>query len=257
MTIALTMGIVFLWGVFAPRSQWRALSGWSVADPHAHEPGGAAYGVRRLASGVGVLGLVSVVLITTSSILTPPRAAPPPTDIEAMWGTPEPYLVDRVVHTIAEPPAGLTEVRVLGYQVLEEDEDTPEYFLRLQPFSLLGGHDFGGYIGAVAAEGFTAIGAADLVVHVRGPLLCIPRQAVVVETEESVRVGIFYGRPDPGSGLGVPATAAGPPDNATECPPDAPVTSSVLVPLDLAAPLGGRTVESLDGMDVQRVAVRR
>ena len=53
--LAITLGIIFVWGVFAPRSQWRALSAWSVSDEHAHEPGGTAYGWRRFLSALGAL----------------------------------------------------------------------------------------------------------------------------------------------------------------------------------------------------------
>lgn len=245
-TIALTMGIVFLWGALAPRSQWRALSGWSVSDAHAHEPGGAAYGIRRLVSAVGVVGLTSVLLVTTSSIMVSPRSMPPPTDIQVMWGSPEPQLVDRVFHNLAQPPVGLVEVAVLGYQTI--DEDAPEYFLRLRPFSLLGSDRVPGYIGADPDEGFSAIGSADIVVHVRGPVLCIPRKAVVIETEKSVQIGIYYGLPDPVEGA--PA-----PDNAIGCPHDSPVTGSVLIPIGLAAPVGERDVVALDGTELHEVSL--
>ena len=248
------MGMVFLWGVLAPRSQWRALSSWSVSDANKHEPGGAAYGVRRLLSGIGALGIAGVMVASTLSAITfPPAAAPPRGDIEIMWGSPEPQFVQRVVRTIPEPPPGLVEAPILSYQDYLEADKSPEYFLRLDTYSFLGETQMPGLIGNEPDVGFAAIGFADLVVHVRGPLLCIPREALVVETETTVQIAIYFGLPDPkpvampeadGDEI-VPEVVA--PDNVTACAIDASVTGSILIPIDLAAEVGDREVIGIDG----------
>ena len=251
------MGVVFLWGVFAPRSQWRALSGWSVSDPHVNEPGGAAYLARRLLSGMGLVGLATVMFVTSTAGMTPIRSAPPMDDIERMWGSPAPQFVERVFLTYSEPPAGLVEMPVIAYQAFEEDVDKPDYFLRLDRFTLLGESDIPGYIGQPPDEGFSAIGFADLVVQVRGPLLCIPREALVVETEDAVTIAIYYGLPDPErsrdeDGTEVEAPA---PDHVAGCSTDDPVTASLLIPVDLANPVGDRTVLTVDGDRIREVPV--
>ena len=51
--LAITAGVICLWGLVAPRGQWRALASWSFRDPHAGEPGATAYAIRRVASGLG------------------------------------------------------------------------------------------------------------------------------------------------------------------------------------------------------------
>jgi hypothetical protein len=249
------MGVVFLWGVFAPRSQWRALSGWSVSDPHVNEPGGAAYFARRLLSGMGLIGLATVMFLTSTAGMSPIRSAPPLDDIERMWGSPPPEFVERVFLTFSEPPAGPVEMPLLAYQAFEEGVDKPDYFLRLDRFRLLGESDIPGLIGQPPDEGFSAIGFADLVVQVRGPLLCIPREALVVETEDTVTIAVYYGLPDgepvrDEEGNEMPAPA---PDHVAGCSADDPVTGSLLIPVDLAAPVGDRTVLTLDGDELREV----
>jgi hypothetical protein len=251
------MGVVFLWGVLSPRSQWRALSGWSVSDPHVNEPGGAAYFVRRLLSGVGLLGLAGVMLLTSTSLIGPLRTAPPADEVELMWGAPAPHYVERVFQTYSEPVAGLAPMPLLAYQGFEEDIDKPDYFLRLDRFSLLGEEDIPGYIGVPPDEGFSAIGFADLVVQARGPLLCIPREALVIETEESVTIAVYYGLPNPPPTIDEDGieVAAPQPDHVAGCPVDDAVTASVLIPVNLSAPLGERTVLTLDGEELREVPV--
>ncbi|MCU1439068.1 MAG: fumarate hydratase [Rhodoglobus sp.] len=251
------MGVVFVWGVFAPRSQWRALSGWSVSDPHVNEPGGAAYFARRLLSGMGLIGLAAVMFVTSTAGMIPVRSAPPLDDIERMWGSPAPQFVERVFLTYGAPPPGLAEMPLIAYQAFEEDVDKPDYFLRLDRFTLLGESDIPGYIGQPPDEGFSAIGFADLVVQVRGPMLCIPRETLVVETEDTVTIAVYYGLPDPepvtdeqGNEVDAPA-----PDHVAGCSPDDPVTASLLIPVDLAAPVGDRRVLTLDGDELREVPV--
>lgn len=254
--IAASLGIFFLWGLLAPRSQWHVLSAWSVTNAYAHEPGGASYGWRRLLSGVGVLGIGIVAVLGAApgllaSLPREQRVIPP---VQQMWGAPDPQMVDRSVYGSSAAPDGLVEFPVLGYQNLDELDDIPAYILDLKKFTLLGDATPRGYIGSTPAEGFSGVGPADLIVNVRGSVLCIPREAVVIETETAVQIGIYYGlpdpKPDPKSDVAPPA-----PDNVAGCPLDDSVTGSVLIPITLSAVLGDRSVETLDGNEIHQVNV--
>ncbi len=242
--LAVTLGIVFLWGLFAPRSQWRTLSAWLVSNPGANEPGGSAYGWRRFLSGVGLLSLFIVAGSAYSADLArKPIPGPPLTAEEQMWGSPTPHLVDRVTDPLDGVPEGLVEEPLLGYQNIEEG--TPAYVRFLPKFSLLGDGRVPGYIGSEPRFDETSTGAADLVVNVRGPLLCIPRDVVVIESETTVQLAVYYGLPDSLSG--------NPPDHAAGCQTEGAVTSSVLIPIPLSAPIGERVIQNLAGEPVREV----
>jgi len=243
--LAVTLGIVLLWGAVSPRSQWRALSAWSVADEHAHEPGGAAYGWRRLLSAVGLLSVVAIGAVAAFSGYTPPAQPRPVNHVEQMWGAPEPAVVDRNITPIATPPVGLVEVPIAGYQAFNDEDGLPDYLDGLKSYEYLGKLEVPGYVGAIPDVGFSGVDFADLVVHVRGPILCIPRQVVVVESETDVAIAVYYGRPDAADGAAQ--------DNVAGCPLDSPVTGSVLIPLDLQSPVGDRLVRGLDGTEFDSV----
>ena len=229
--LAVTLGLILLWGVFAPRSQWRILAGWSVSDPHLHEPGGASYGLRRLVSGIGALTLLGIVGVTSASAVAGlPSESPRPSLVSQLWGRPDPSVVNRMIVPLSGPPSGLVEMPVLAYE--DVSDDLPDYFDRLHNFTLLGNG---------------ALDFADVVVQVRGPLLCIPRAVVVIETADTVKFAVYYGLPD--------AAADVPVDNTVSCPTDASVTGSVLIPLRLAAPIGDRTVETLAEDPIREVTV--
>lgn len=215
---------------------------WSVSDAAASEPGGIAYGFRRVISGLGLVATLTVVIVTVAAPLTVQnRTARPPTDVVQMWGSPQPALIDRVISPIAGAAEGLVEVPVLGYQAF--DDDIPDYIATLRDFSLLGNFDAPGYVGTLPPVGSAAVDYASLVIHVRGSVLCIPRAVTVVETEETVTVAVFYGVPNPTEGTA---------DHLASCS-DLTLTSSVLVPLELAAPLGERTVITLEGDEVDEI----
>lgn len=245
--VAATLGALLLWGLFAPRSNWRSLTGWSVSDTHGNEPGAAAYGVRRLVSGIGVLGLAGVLFVASSSFVASlPHPAPPLSAAHIMWGEPDPQVVNRVVGSAAAAPADLPQMPILGYQAFQ-DNGAPSYLTRLRTYSLLGNNDPAGYIGVVPDIGLASIDTASLVINVRGPILCIPRQAVIIETDTTVQIGIFYGVPDPADGSAV--------DQIASCPADAPLTASVLIPIALTNPVGDRKVQTLDGKAIDSVRI--
>ncbi len=245
--LALSLGLLLVWGVFAPRAQWRALAAWSVSDPHKNEPGGAAYGWRRFMSALGALGLGTVVIATsTAGLFDVKRTIPEPSIIQTMWGSPEPDVVNRVVKPNAVIPVGLVEFPVLDYQQFGE-EGLPNYLAALDYYEYLGQDAPLGYIGGLPDVGYSGVDRSDLVVHVRGPILCIPRAAVVRETEETVQIAIYYGLPNDPAGAPV--------DHTLGCPVDATLTASLLIPLELRAPVGARTVQTLEGADLSRVLV--
>jgi hypothetical protein len=242
---AFSLGLVFLWGLFAPRGQWRALAAWSVSDEHQHEPGGATYALRRVISGIGLVSLLAVAGVTASSALTrTPTDAPPETALQAMWGPVAPSVINRMVVPTGTVPAGLVEVPVLGYQSF--DDGIPSYVVDLADFALLGNASPNGYVGDVPPVGNGALDFSDMVINVRGPLLCIPRVIVMTETETEIRVGAFYGLP-----INEDGTEG---DAATGCAASA-VSASVLVPLQLSAPVGDRLVVALDGTPISEVPI--
>lgn len=235
--MAAVLGGLLVWGLLAPRSQWRVLRGWSVADPHASEPGGIAYALTRLISGIGVVALVVVGVLAAAPAVVPPRSMPAPSLVERLWGAPEPRLLNRVFISLAVPPDGLVEVPVLGYQTF--DDGIPDYLLELRAFTLLGDAAPEGLIGAEPDEGTSALGSSNLLVHVRGPILCLPRAVVVVESDDAVQVAVYYGLPDAADG--------GPIDHVTGCAVDDPLTGSLLIPVQLSGPVLERRVIDLAG----------
>ena len=245
---AVATTLLLLWGLLAPRANWRSLVAWSTSDPRAAEPGWTSYLVRRLLFGFGLLGLVGLgaaMLITW--LLNPPLHAKPPTPVQLMWGQAPPAVVDRVITPVAEPPAGYTEMPVLGYQTVNDEDEGPGDYLRfLEPLELLGGkQDMPGLIGQDPGDGYSAMDTAELILNVRGPLLCIPRAAIVHETLESVTVAVYYGLPDQPEGTAI--------DNAVSCAADSAVTASALLAIELHEDLGGRQVLLLNGDEIPEV----
>lgn len=245
--VAATLGALLLWGLVAPASHWRSLTGWSVSDPHRNEPGAIGYGLRRLVSALGALGLAAVLIAAGSSAAARlPQPARPPTAVRQMWGDPDPRVVNRVVVPLTTAPGELQPIPIAAYQAFP-NSGAPSYLTRLKQYSLLGRAEIAGYVGKLPDVGLAAIDTASMVVNVRGPILCIPRQVVVIETDAAIQIGIFYGRPDSADGSPI--------DNLAGCPLDAALTESVLIPIPLANSVGDRKVQTLDGTDLDRVGI--
>lgn len=247
--LAATSGILVLWGLLAPRSQWRAILGWSVSDPHANEPSTTSYVIRQL---LFVLGLGGIAFVGISAYLNYldgiPEPAPPPTPVQQMWGgDPAPRMVNRVVPVGSSPPQTLVDTRILGYQEADEQGKFADYLLDLDEFALLGDTSPAGLIGGDPRDGFSGISTAELVVHIRGDLLCIPRRAIAIETETTVQIAVYFGLPDREDGETQ--------DHLAACEPEPVVANSILLPIELAAPVGDRDVQYLDGSPIQRVPV--
>ena len=243
--LAALLGGILLWGLVAPRSQWRVLVGWSARDPAAAEPGDSVHGVRRFICAFGLAGLAAVLGVQLwNGLATQPSAAAEPDPVERMWGSPPPRLVDRTVVPLAEPPAHLLAGPIPGYQAIEPGF-APHYLVDLPKFALLGDTAPLGLLGTYPGDGYTAYGVADLLVATQGPLLCVPRAAVVVETETEVQVGVYWGL------AGDDAQ-----DHLAACTiAEGDLLQTVLVPLGLASELGARSVVTVEGQPVGEVPV--
>lgn len=242
--VTAVLSAILLWGLIAPRSQWRVLLGWSTADPDAAEPGDGIHGARRALCALGLVGVLAVAGVTGWRMIEArPAAAAPATALQQMWGTPTPRLVDRLVSLTPEPPEGLVAGTVGGAQALGKGASL-SYLVSLTRFDLLGSTAPSGLVGRLPDKGSTAYGASDLLVESSGPLDCIPRAVVGTESASSVTVSVYWG---PAGDL----TA----DSAAACDVSAPVLQSVLIPIQLADPLGDRIVIGGDGLQIPVVRV--
>ncbi|WP_231600900.1 fumarate hydratase [Salinibacterium sp. SWN248] len=238
--MAIPLGVAVVWAILAPRNQWRSLFSWSVANAHSSEPGGAAYASRQLIAGIALgLALLVVIVALISSSSREPQGPSHVSDLEQTWGSPAPLFVYRTFQPATSPDPALVEVPIENYLPVNDDEAAPLYLLDLEPFSRLGTTNIPGYIGSEPDETDSTIGRADVLIHVRGPLLCVPRRVVVVEGPESVQIAVQYGLPTPSDGSK--------PDNAEACPLGEDLTGSVLIPITLNDVIGERSVEGLDG----------
>lgn len=244
--LAVALAVFLLWTLVAPRGQWRALVGWSVADIHRDEPSGTAYALRRLGAGLGLLGILTVSGLAIAPTLgSNAGRAPDASPIELMWGSVRPEVVNRVIVPLGAPSGNFVEMPILGFQSFADG--TPNYVARLDEFTLLGRESPSGYVGDLPPVGNGALDFANIIVNVRGPLLCIPREVVMIQSEADIRIGVFYGLPRG------PEGAEG--DSVAGCPADAGVTSSVLIPLQLGAPLDDRPILTLSGEPITEVGI--
>ncbi len=241
LVVLVSLGVVFFWGLLAPRSQWRALVSWSYRDPHAHEPTGSAYTLYRLVAALGLATmLVSGLLAHRSWTDNQPPPPTPPTAVERMWGSPDPLVVNRVVHPVETAPAGLVAQPILGYQAVNGQTRQPPYLFGLGVFGLESATPENGYLGTEPATGLVALDTAGLVVRVAGDARCFPHAVVVREDAKSVRVGVFYGQANPPDGSNA--------ENLADCNTRASALNvSVLIPIPLNASLGDRAVLTLEG----------
>lgn len=242
--------LVFLWGLFSPRSQWRVLASWSYRNPQADEPSAFAFGVQRALSGMGVvffgaMGMVSLNAYIASIPPTPPALSA----LQQMWGVaPAPQVINRIVSPGTAVPADLVEQRISGYQVVDNADHRPRYLYMLKTFAApqapVPDTATMGLIGAPPAKNFPALDSAELVVNVKVWAGCIPRRATVIETETAVQIAVYVGLPDRMDDLRL---------DHQECDRPPFVQSSLLIPINLAAPLDGRQVQDLNGKPLREV----
>ncbi|MCC6270836.1 MAG: hypothetical protein IT190_06130 [Microbacteriaceae bacterium] len=244
--VLVSLGIVFLWGLLSPRSQWRVLVSWSYRDPYRNEPTGIVYGLYRVIAVIGIASMVvSGVLVYRVQLENEPKPPVPPTAVELMWGSPEPVVVNRVLQPVKTPPTGLVDQPILGYQGMVGKTRQPPYLFSLAHFDIPEAITDNGLIGTDPSVGLVALDTAGLVVRVAGDPQCFPHAAVVKETDDTVTIGIYYGRAKPtGSNVG----------NVDQCQVLASALNvSTIIPIPLVEPLGDRAVRTLDGSPIRRV----
>ncbi len=246
--VLVSLGIVFLWGLVSPRSQWRVLASWSYRDPYLNEPTGIVYGIYRVVAVIGILSMVvSGTLVFQVQAENTPEPPKPATAAELMWGSPEPVVVNRVIQPAKAIPSGLVDQPILGYQAMEGKTRQPPYLFALDQFDIPEAISDNGLIGVDPDIGLAALDMAKLVVRVSGDPQCFPHAAVVRETGEAVSIAIYYGRAKP---TGSVVT------NVDKCQVLASgLNISTIIPVPLAEPLGGRVVLALDGSPIRRVAL--
>jgi hypothetical protein len=243
-TIALLAGfaILTLWGVFAPRGQWRALAGWARRDSYASEPGPVSVGIHRFVAIVATVGLgfAGYTLVQDYWNSQPKPAAPPPALIQ-MWGSPAPQVVNRVVTPLTSAPGGLVAQPIVRYQVMDGARRMPAYLFDLQVWSRPGAHSGDGYVGVDPSPGLTALDSGSIVLQVRGDKNCIPQAVVALESSKSVAFGVFYGRPNAKPGAAPAITS--------DCKPAVAGAGavSVLIPVTLSDAVDSRSVINIDG----------
>lgn len=245
LAILVALAALTVWGAISPRGQWRVLVAWTRREPYASEPRPMSVGIHR-----AVAVLASAALAVTGASLAV-RAAPEPveqlSDVVLMWGAPEPVVVNREFVPMAVAPVGLVPQPVLRYQPMNGYQRDPVYLFGLA--SLVPESD-GGYLGRDPRPGLSALDSAYLVVQVRADPHCIPRAVVAQESEESVTVAVFYGRPDPTDG-GTPADLA----QCRTVLQDAE-SISTLIPVPLERELSNRVVLDLAGTPISEADAR-
>jgi hypothetical protein len=238
------LGALLIWGLVSPRTQWRVLVGWSTSDPDRAEPGDGVHGVTRLLCLLGLLGLLAIGGFQLwSTVAHQPRSAPERTALERMWGDPVPGLLDRVVTPAAAPPVELAAGTISGIQDIDRGS-APDYLVGMPRWEFLGEPVPLGVLGGYPGDGFTAYGISDVLVAAEGPLGCIPRGAAVAETDGVIEIGVYWGLP-----------GAGAQDHVGACSTVDGLRQTVLVPIQLAAPLDGRDVVTFEGDPVPPVPV--
>jgi len=235
---AALLGAILLWGLISPRSQWRVLVGWSTSDPDRAEPGDSVHGLTRLISCIGLLAVLGVIGGQAwSAFADRPQPAIPLTPVERMWGRPVPGLVDRFVVPIAQIPEDLVLGPLEGYEAIDRGW-APDYLVGVPRWTFLGEARPEGLIGVYPGDGFTGYGVSDLIVAASGPMNCIPRLAVVVESESQLEVAVAWGLP-----------GAADQDHVAACAiREGELLQTVLVPVQLSGAVEGRAVVTFDGV---------
>jgi hypothetical protein len=159
-----------------------------------------------------------------------------------MWGTPAPKVINRVFVPATSAPTNLVNQKVLGYQTIDGTIRDPNYLFSLANLRVNGADSGVGYVGWEPAAGMLALDSANLVIHLDGDSRCIPQEVVVLESVDTVAVGVFYGQPNPTDGSNAV--------NLANCSSKPSKSTSVLIPIKLGSPLGARTLTALDGKTV-------
>lgn len=249
LALVVVLAILFLWGLMAPRSQWRLLLSWTYREPHTDAPSGWAFSLHRVIAAVGVVGLLAGGGIAWQRYLDAmPEPPPEPSALEQMWGDESVVVVNRVISPVSRLPAGLVRVDPSAYHAMDGQRRQPTYLFDLDTLELPAGGAAGGLVGAQPSAGLRALDLAHVVVLATADAHCIPREVFLQEGPSSVRVAVFYGRPNLPDG-------SVDPEGADACAPGGSGARSVLIPLQLGTPLGERLLTDLDGVPLRRAPI--
>ncbi|MCU1422735.1 MAG: fumarate hydratase [Microbacteriaceae bacterium] len=246
-SIAIVAGlaILTLWGVVAPRGQWRVLTTWNRRSAWDGGPSSISVGIHRT---VAILATLALLLtgwnLVAAYVATVTASVRTTSVVHEMWGYPTPMIVDRIVENATTAPSGLVQQPVVRYRAVNSAKRTPAYLFELPDWNRIATRANDGYIGTQPPVGIDALDSASIVVQLRGDSRCIPRTAVVVENTTTIAIGVFYGRP--AAAPGAKAVAI----NSCTASPKANDAVSVLLPLSLAAAVGKRHVTNLDGSPI-------
>jgi len=248
LAILVALAALTVWGAIAPRGQWRVLAAWTRREPYASEPSPMSVGIHRTVALLASAALMATgVSLGMSAAAQDAKPVERLSAVELMWGVPEPVVVNRVLDPMTVAPVGLMPQPVLRYQAMNGFQRDPVYLFGLAP---LAPEQKGGYLGKEPGPGLSALDSAYIVVQVRADPQCVPRAVVAQESDSSVSIGVFYGRPDQEGG--------GPPADLAECRPvlDDSQAVSTLIPVPLEMELTNRTVLNLDGTPISEVKAR-
>ncbi|HRN28792.1 MAG TPA: hypothetical protein PK890_03685 [Terrimesophilobacter sp.] len=243
------LGVLFVWGLVAPRSQWRLLLSWTYREPQSDAPSGWAFGVQRVVAGLGIAGLLAGGGLAWQRYLDAlPEPPPPPNPIEQMWGDAGTVVVNRVVAPSSSVPSGLVRVDPSAYHAMDGQRRQPAYLFSVPTMGVPHGEDAGGLVGEAPAPGLVGLDTARVVVLVSADSACIPREVFLQEGPSTVRVAVYFGRPDLADGTEHWS-------GRESCKPGSSGARSLLIPLPLATPLGERLVTDLDGVPLRRAPI--
>jgi uncharacterized membrane protein len=216
-----------LWGMLAPRSQWRALASWQYRHPEANEPSDAAYAIQRVS--LALLMIVLVVLgyrayaaehdtAETERAKATQRAAQ--AEAAKRWpgesGSPSTsvFLRDRPEVVATAAPHGEAEpIPLTGYAPLDPAARRPAYLWTLATDTAI-----------------SRLGTSDDLV-IGSDSACVPESVVVTESSAEIRIAAFAAASPPGTPILRVCTGLG--------------SAVWLYPVDLSAPVGERRVVHL------------
>ncbi|MCC7128734.1 MAG: hypothetical protein IT192_07960 [Microbacteriaceae bacterium] len=242
-----SLAVLLLWGVIAPRSLWKVAASWSYRNPHFDEPTGSAFALSRFIASAGLTALLIAGFVSWQVWLSrQPVPPPPPTQVELMWGKPEPAVVNRVITGTTSIPTGLISQPILGFQPVKGQNRQPVYLFDLKNFDLKDATDANGLAGHPPSPGLLALDTADLVVKVTGDSRCFPHEVVVRETATQVQIGVYYGQKKPTDGSND--------DQVANCLVTSnPQNLPTLIPIQLQEPLDKRAVVDMNGYPIFEV----
>lgn len=243
------LGVLFVWGVLAPRSQWRLLLSWTYREPQTDAPSGWAFGLQRVIAALGIAGLLAGGGLAWQRHLDSlPEAPPPPNPIAQMWGDSATVVVNRVITASDHVPKGLVRVDPSAYHAMDGQRRQPAYLFSMPTLGVPHGEDAGGLVGEEPSAGLVGLDTASVVVLVSADAACIPREVFLQEGPSTVRVAVYFGRPDLPDGTEHWS-------GRDACAPGSSRARSLLIPLPLASPLGERLVTDLNGVPLRRAPI--